>query len=363
MSPRLAVVVAYFAILVVLGVIASRRICDVGDYYVGGKRLHAWVVALSTQATGESGWLLLGLTGLGALVGAQALWVVAGELLGVALAWFVVAPPFKRATDAAGAITVPDWLVARFTTGSEHPLRRATLRALAAGTIAVFVTVYVSAQIDATGKAVESFLDWNYYYGASIGFGVVALYCWTGGFVAVAWTDTLQGVLMFAGLLLLPLVALTAPQLDAGVGTVLAAVTPGFTSLWGPGGPGLEGVLVAVSFAAIGLGFLGAPQIVVRFMSASDEAQLRRGRWIALAFTLCADVGAVATGMLGRRAPGAGRCSRHRGVRYRRGARAPGAGGDAVPGARRRSLRCRGAGGHHVDVELAARARILGRDP
>ncbi len=86
MLVRYATILAYFAILIVIGAVASRHVRNVGDYFVGGKRLNYWVVAFSTRATGESAWLLLGLTGLGAAVGLSALWVVIGELLGVGLA-------------------------------------------------------------------------------------------------------------------------------------------------------------------------------------------------------------------------------------------------------------------------------------
>ncbi|MFP6623298.1 MAG: sodium/proline symporter, partial [Myxococcota bacterium] len=101
----------YFAVLLGIGVIASRRVRNLSDYYVGGKRLGYWVVAFSARASGESAWLYLGLTGLGALVGARAFWVVAGELAGVAIAWFFMARPFKNATDRFESITIPDYLV------------------------------------------------------------------------------------------------------------------------------------------------------------------------------------------------------------------------------------------------------------
>ena len=54
----------------------------------------------------------------------------------------------------------------------------------AAAALALFVTIYVSAQIDATGKAFGSFLGWNYYAGALLGFGIVVVYTLSGGFVA-----------------------------------------------------------------------------------------------------------------------------------------------------------------------------------
>ena len=63
-----------------------ESVSSLSGFYLAGKKLPFWVVAFSTNATGESGWLLLGLTGMGYAVGAQAYWVVVGEILGIALA-------------------------------------------------------------------------------------------------------------------------------------------------------------------------------------------------------------------------------------------------------------------------------------
>ncbi|HIE99874.1 MAG TPA: hypothetical protein EYG03_27660 [Planctomycetes bacterium] len=76
------VIIAYFAILLLIGVVASRRIHNLADYYVGGKRMGYWVVAFSARASGESAWLYLGLTGLGAMVGMRGMWVVVGPVSG-----------------------------------------------------------------------------------------------------------------------------------------------------------------------------------------------------------------------------------------------------------------------------------------
>ena len=62
------IILGYFAVLLAIGAVASRRVHDLADYYVGGKRLGYWVVAFSARASGESAWLYLGLTGLGAVV-------------------------------------------------------------------------------------------------------------------------------------------------------------------------------------------------------------------------------------------------------------------------------------------------------
>ena len=70
----------YLGILVFIGFLASRRMKDIRDYYAAGKDLGFWSTAFSARATGESAWLLIGLTGLGAALGVKAFWVVLGAI-------------------------------------------------------------------------------------------------------------------------------------------------------------------------------------------------------------------------------------------------------------------------------------------
>ena len=119
---KLAGVLIYFAVLIGIAVFAARRTRDLRDYIVGGKRLGFLSVAFSARATGESAWLLLGLTGMGAAEGVRAFWVVIGEVLGVAGAWLVLARPFKRLTDRYDSLTIPDYLESRFQ-DTTHRLR------------------------------------------------------------------------------------------------------------------------------------------------------------------------------------------------------------------------------------------------
>jgi sodium/proline symporter len=301
LTTQYLVLFVYFAILFGIGLWARGSIHNLEDYYVGGKRLGYWVVAFSARATGESAWLLLGLTGLGAMVGVSALWIVVGEVLGVGFSWLFMARPFKEATDRYGSITVPDYLVSRFSDGSAKTERATRLvRILAAGALAVFVTIYVSAQIDATGKAFEQFLGWNYYTGLVAGFTIVVAYTLAGGFVAVAWSDLFQGGIMLLGLVLVPVAAFLSVPAGSNVLTELGALDPGMTNIWGSGGLTLENGLLIVSYAAIGLGFLGSPQVFVRFMSIRSTSDIKRGTRVAILYTLITDSGAVLTGILGR---------------------------------------------------------------
>ena len=104
MDATLAVLIAYLAILVAPGIWSRRETRSLSGFFLAGKKLPFWVVAFSTNATGESGWLLLGLTGMGYAVGAQADWVVVGEVIGIALSWMLVSRRLKRLSDETDCI-------------------------------------------------------------------------------------------------------------------------------------------------------------------------------------------------------------------------------------------------------------------
>lgn len=294
MVEKYSMIIVYFGILIFLGYRASKRIKSMRDFVVGGKSLSFWVAAFSAQATGESAWLLLGLTGMGAMLGFSTYWVVVGELFGVSVAWFLMANRFKRLTDKYDSITVIDYICSRFKSKTN------VLRLVSSVALSIFVLIYISAQIDATGSAFESFLDWDYHIGAVVGFLVVATYCIAGGFLAAAWTDMFQGAMMLVCLMLLPAVAYLSLSNSGSIYDGLYAIEPGLVNVWGAGGFTLMNVAVVVGMMLIGLGFLGSPQVFARLIAIRSEDQINRGKWVAILFTLLVDFSAVSIGVLGR---------------------------------------------------------------
>lgn len=266
----------------------------ISGYFIAGKKLPPWVVAFSTNATGESGWLLLGLTGMAYAVGAQAFWVVAGETIGIALAWFLIARRLKRLSDKTDSITVPDVLAARFDD------RKHLIRGLSALIILLMVGAYVAAQMVATGKAFAGFTDLNYTQGVLLGAMVIIAYTLVGGYKAVAWTDLFQGVLMLSGLIILPVMAINTAGGWNVVLENLQQQDPGLLNPWGLDGKSTAALVGILSFLAIGLPFMGVPQLMVRFMSARSETSLVPAMVISILVILCFDIGAVLTGMAGR---------------------------------------------------------------
>ena len=105
---------------------------------------------------------------------------------------------------------------------------------------------------------------------------------------------------MFVGLLALPIVAYFSLPTEDSFISGLYAIDPALLNIWGPGGFSLINFVTVVGFVSIGIGFMGSPQVYVRFMAIENENEIERGKWVAVIYTLLTDTGAVMIGVLGR---------------------------------------------------------------
>ncbi|MBT8068040.1 MAG: sodium/proline symporter [Gammaproteobacteria bacterium] len=292
MSATVSVLIVYLGILAALAVWSRRETHTLAGFYLADKKLPFWVVAFSTNATGESGWLLLGLSGMGYAVGAQAYWVVVGEIVGIGLSWGLISRRLKKLGDDSHSITVPDVLVAKFA-DKWH-----LIRGIAVLIIVVMVTTYVTAQMVASGKAFSSFLGMKYETGVIVGAIFIIGYTFIGGYKAVSYTDVVQGVLMLLGLIAVPAAAVSAAGGWGAMTSTLAAEDPGLLEMFSfDSGPAWIGI---ASFVGIGLPFIGVPQLLVRYMSARDDGEIKKARIMSLIVLLVFTTGAVTAGIAGR---------------------------------------------------------------
>ena len=198
----------------------------------------------------------------------------------------------KALGDETDSITVPDVLAARFV-DKWH-----LVRAVSVLIMLVMVTTYVTAQMVATGKAFSSFLGMGYESGVIVGAIIIIGYTFVGGYKAVSYTDVVQGVLMLLGLIAVPAAAIIAA---GGIGQVTQALELQDPALLDMFAFGSTPVWIGVaSFLAIGLPFIGVPQLLVRYMSARDDGEIRKARIMSLVVLFVFGVGAVTAGVAGR---------------------------------------------------------------
>jgi sodium/proline symporter len=286
---QLIAIALYFAAMLSIGWFAFRRTKSLDDYMLAGRGLRPSVAALSAGASDMSGWLLMGLPGAIYVAGLVEAWIAIGLTIGAWLNWKFVAPKLRAYTEVAGnSITIPSFI--------ERRVRDKTrvLRVVGGLIILLFFTFYVSSGMVAAGIFFESSFGAPYLLGMFLVGGITVLYTLFGGFLGASLTDVAQGLLMFAALLIIPIVAVITM---GGVGETVAAieeVDPARLDLLGGGT-----AIGIISAAAWGLGYFGQPHIIVRFMALRTPQEAKAARRIGISWMVLTSLGAIATGLIG----------------------------------------------------------------
>jgi sodium/proline symporter len=292
-NPTLLGFIGYLAVVVVVGLITFRFMKTLADFLLAGRRLGAWIVAFSERASGESAWLLIGLPGLALAGGFTAIWPAIGCVAGIFASWTLVARRLRTQTERLGALTLPDYFEARYED------RTHALRIVSMGVIVFFFTFYVAAQFLAAGKVLYTTFGIEPIHGMLIGAVIIVFYTIMGGFLAVAWTDFIQGLLMAGALIVLPAAAWIELGGASGVAQKIASADPNLLLVTGgQSGHALVWGLIIGSLG-IGLGYVGQPHLLVRFMAIRRPADLRKGTVIAMSWAVIAFWGAVLVGIAG----------------------------------------------------------------
>lgn len=287
----IALAVGFYTVAtIVVGVWSSRQTTgDRRDFYLASGKLKAWGSALSGAASSESGWVMLGLVGVGYSTGVSALWLVPGTIAGYAFNWFIIAPRLQAVAAQTGAVTLTDVLVSRY--GNVRPLVWFTSLL-----VILFLGAYVAAQFTAVGKALNSMFGLDYAWGVAIGVIIVLSYTARGGLRASVWTDVIQATLMIGTLVLLPIVAVVT------YGGQAALNPTEFPELFRPfdGNTGFAALGFIAGWAGIGLAYPGQPHVLVRMMGTENQAELRRAGVIAISWSSVVFMSAIAVGMVAR---------------------------------------------------------------
>ncbi len=282
-------------LVVIIGIVAysARRSKTNADFVLGGKKISGFSLALSERATGESAWLLLGLTGHAYAEGMAAIWVAVGCVSGILFLWIFLAKPLQRITAKTGALTVPGLFSGTF---SGHTR---SFRILSALIIIFFFILYIAAQFSGAGKIFNDTFHIDPFWGMVIGSLLVTLYTMLGGFITVVATDAFQAVLMVFTCVVLPIIALgIAASYNINIAQSIAHASYTVPLHAGSVQQATGGLLIlnGLSWA---FGYTGQPQLLTRLMAMRDKKSVQQSRGLAILWTLLAYGGAFLIGITG----------------------------------------------------------------
>ena len=288
-----AVFIIYVLIMLAIGWAASRKTHSPLDFFLADRSLKAWVTAISSTASSESAWAVLGTVGLAYKDGISAIWFLPGCLMGYLINWIFIAEKLRKRSEEINAVTLPDY-IENFFNDEKHVLRLISV-------VIIFscMMAYVAAQFTAIGKTFDAIYGVPQVLSISIGGMIVMGYTMMGGVRAVAWTDFIQGLIMVLGLILVSLIAVDSL---GGFSIMLEEVkkTSPVTLEW-MGGKSTAAFLGSiVGLLGIGLGYPGQPHVVTRYMAAKNTRVIRNGTWVALGWGSLIYSSAILLGISGQ---------------------------------------------------------------
>ena len=286
-SSEVVVFILYLVFMLGVGVfffIRQKRASE-KTFFLGDRKMGAWVTALSAGASDMSAWVLMGLPTSIYAAGMGQMWCPIGLLLGYALSWFLVAPRLRKFSIVANdSITIPQYLTNRFLSGSK------ILQIVCAAVFLIAYTVYAATSVKACGILFNKVIGWDTQTAMLIGALIIVGYTFLGGFSAVCWTDFFQGLLILGAMLIAPIFAVTTMEASS------AGTLQNSGDFWNM----FSDWRSIVSGLAWGFGYFGMPHIIIRFMSLKSQKELKKSRVIGISWTALILLFAAVIGIVGK---------------------------------------------------------------
>ncbi len=293
----LIVVAIYLAGMLAIGFKYSKNSTS-EDFYLGGRKLGPIVTAMSTEASDMSAYLLMGVPGLAFFCGvAEAGWTAIGLSLGTYLNWLIVAKRLRRYSAKVNAITVPDFLAARFRDNTK------LIETLGAIVIIIFFVPYTASGFSACGKLFNSLFGFDYMPSMILSAIVIVAYCTAGGFMAASITSLIQGIVMTFALIVVLIFGINTVGGWSNVVANASQVT-GYLDFFASsniltGRTGDYGFITIVSTLAWGLGYFGMPHVLIHFMAIESDEKLSFSRRVASVWVVISLGVAIIIGIVG----------------------------------------------------------------
>lgn len=273
---------------ILIGVFALVKTKNQSDFFIGGRAMNRFVVALSAISSGRSSWLVLGVSGMAYKLGFGSIWAIVGYITVEALQFIYIGKKLRNRTQELDSITLLDYFEDQFND------KKNFIRIIGVIIISIFITAYVAAQFNAGAKTLATALDISFFASLIISALLILVYMILGGYVAVAYNDVIRSIIMLIGLVVLPVIAVVNL---GGIGIlldILHQLNPEYLD------PVSLSVGAIIGFVGIGLGSPGQVHILVRYMSIDDSKNLKHSAIIGTFWNIVLGIGAVCIGLVGR---------------------------------------------------------------
>lgn len=294
---KIIVLLAYFALMVCIGLYCRKTATDVNGFVLGGRSVGPWLTAFAYGTSYFSAVVFVGYAGqFGWKYGIAATWAGIGNaIIGSLLAWVVLGRRTRIMTQHLDSATMPQFFGRRF---NSKPLKLC-----ASLIIFVFLIPYTASLYNGLSRLFGMAFSIDYSVCIILMAVLTAVYVIAGGYMATAINDFIQGMIMLAGIVAVIAAVLVskggfmeAYQSLAQVSDETVSSTPGvFASFFGPDPLNLMFVVILTS-----LGTWGLPQMVQKFYAIKDESAIQKGTIISTLFALVIAGGCYFLGGFGR---------------------------------------------------------------
>ena len=283
---------AYFLIILIIGIFSHRAQNTSKDFNIGNRSLSFWVTAFSAHASDMSGWLFMAFPAAIFTGGLPQAWIGLGLLLGMFLNWQLVSKRLRVETEQNNSYTLSTFFENKF-----HD-RSGALRILTAIMAVTFLTFYLSAGLVIMGTLLESVFNINYYFGLSIAMLVVMTYTFIGGYYTIAQVDFFQAIFLMLMIIFVPVVIFF--QMNNPIQTILDVSKSHNISLSLFGNFDLKtSINTFFLLSSWGLGYFGQPHIITKFMGIHNPNDLKKSKYVGMAWQFTTLTAAVCIGILG----------------------------------------------------------------
>jgi len=290
MITRLVAVLAYVAMIIIIGIVGMRRTKSFKDFFLGGRKVGPWFTAFTYGTAYFSAVLFIGFAGkIGWAFGLSGLWVALGNtLIGTLLVWLLLGRRIKKVTVQMDVHTMPEYLEARYDSRF--------LKIYSAIAIFVFLIPYTAAVFMGLSYLFEANFGLP-YWSVLMFMGVfTGVYLVMGGYKSMTMIDFIFGIIMLFGVGVLLASTINKGGGFSGIVSQLKAIDPQLAKPVGP--PGLWPLFSLVFLTSVAP--LAMPQLLQKFYAIKDEKSVKIGMIASTIFALIVTSTAYFTGALTR---------------------------------------------------------------